>query len=161
VRRGFILAAIISLAAPSAQAATESAESDAQCAGERRPAETLIADLANANGMRTLVYSEHSDGPPDGQSVIGIGVIAQPPASTLLVMLNDEQTGEILQAIACEEGTGATDRWRVSFVADNGVVTVERGVSPGPIDGFNARLRAAANRTFPGHTAYPHEEAAE
>lgn len=153
--------ALVTLAG-SSQAATEPESAESQCAQPRRPAKEVLAELATQTGMRTLVYSEHSDGVSGGPSQIGIGVIAQPKGTTLLVKYDSERSAEIMQTIACEEGLGPSDRWKVSMIADGGDVAVERGPSPGSIDGFLARLREAANRAFPGHTAYPHAaEAAE
>jgi hypothetical protein len=147
VKRGLGLIALACFAVAPAQAAIDAEH-------EVTPAVTKIVDFAKPTGMKMLVYFELDDARPDGQAIITMTILAQPPGSTTLVSLDQTKVTEFIQGIASEASASGIGGWRrIVIVIENGEVTVDRDPRLGPIEGMSARLRAETDRVFPGHTS--------
>jgi hypothetical protein len=111
-----------------------------------------VVALAKRTGWKTLVYFEFDDAGPDSRGEVSITVLQLPPGMTGLVTHDPPERVEILQALIAE---ARAEGWRqIAIVVDNDAITVGRGPSPGSIRNINERVRAEADRAFPGHTSY-------
>lgn len=149
MKRVLAFLAVVSLTALPAQVGmgAETTASD----GDITPAVAKIADFAKSSGMKMLLFFELDDARA-GEPIEGIGILGQPPGSTALVMYRGNLS-EFMNPLASEAKASGW-RW-IRIVAHNDTVVVGRGPTLGPIEGFNARLRAEADRAFPGHTSLP------
>jgi hypothetical protein len=153
VKRVLPVMAIAFLAGSPAAAEIDVPQSTVATAQELTPAVAKMADFAKASGLRTLVYAEVDDERTDGRAILGMNVISQVRGSNSLQSYEGEEMPSLREAISSEAIATGTGGWRkILIIVDKGEVTVERGSRPGPIEGFNARLRTEVDRAFPGHS---------
>jgi hypothetical protein len=105
---------------------------------------SLAAKLSVAKHMRLVLYAEH------GEEISGLTVVARPHGFDQLIRYDGEETLAMRIAFVAEaKKLEPGSRPSVLIIADQGRVFVRRGQSPGPIDGYNARLHAEVERALP------------
>jgi hypothetical protein len=148
VKRATIAWAVLCAVISSAHAA-ESSQPASVLAAAETPAVARFAEIAQASHMRLLVYVERDDAKSNG-GMVGFEVVGKLQGSNALVSPPQTVKAELIKGVVEELKTSGLSR--ISIVTEDGMVTVLRGPSPGPITGYTQRMRAEIDRVFPGHS---------
>jgi hypothetical protein len=105
-------------------------------------------ELASRTGWETVVYAEHDDQRPGGEPITSLAVLAVDPESGAITIASTGSTERLIDAfVAAAEASAGTLR-TILIKIENGQSAVASGPRRGPIEGYNARLRAAAFPAF-------------